>query len=79
MRSGVPVLQPQPSARPSPPLICEFIDVQRVVGYRVELICRVLRDEDLAVTPQLPILEGAHRHGGPECSPTPRSSTCCAR
>jgi len=33
-------------------LICGFIDAQRVVGHRVELICRVLREQGLAVTPR---------------------------
>jgi transposase InsO family protein len=33
-------------------LICGFIDVQRVVGHRVELICQVLREQGLAVTPR---------------------------
>ncbi len=39
-------------ARPSSPLICGFIDAQRVVGHRVELICRVLHEQGLAVTPR---------------------------
>ncbi|MGI8722944.1 MAG: IS3 family transposase [Geodermatophilaceae bacterium] len=39
-------------ARPSPPLICGFIDAQRVVGHRVELSCQVLREQGLAVTPR---------------------------
>lgn len=38
--------------RPSAPLICGFIDVQRVVGHRVELICQVLREQGLAATPR---------------------------
>jgi len=33
-------------------LICGFIDAQRVVGHRVELICEVLREQGLAVTPR---------------------------
>jgi len=33
-------------------LICGFIDAQRVVGHRVELICQVLREQGLAVTPR---------------------------
>ncbi len=33
-------------------MICGFIDAQRVVGHRVELICRVLREQGLAVTPR---------------------------
>ena len=42
-------------------MICEFTDAQRVVGHRVELICQVLREQGLAVTPpQLPLLTGRH-------------------
>jgi len=33
-------------------LICGFIDAERVVGHRVELICQVLREQGLAVTPR---------------------------
>ena len=33
-------------------MICGFIDAQRVVGHRVELICQVLREQGLAVTPR---------------------------
>jgi len=33
-------------------LICGFIDAQRVVGHRVELICQVLREQGVAVTPR---------------------------
>ncbi|MGH9155082.1 MAG: IS3 family transposase [Acidimicrobiales bacterium] len=33
-------------------MICGFIDARRVVGHRVELICQVLREQGLAVTPR---------------------------
>ena len=36
-------------ARPSPPLICGFIDAMRAQNYRVESICRVLTEQGVAV------------------------------
>ncbi|UUL77913.1 IS3 family transposase [Pseudarthrobacter sp. Fe7] len=36
-------------ARPSPPLICRFIDEMRVEGYAVESICAVLREQGVQV------------------------------
>ncbi|WP_354183240.1 IS3 family transposase [Arthrobacter sp. UYP6] len=35
--------------RPSPPLICRFIDEMRAEGYAVESICAVLREQDVQV------------------------------
>ncbi|WP_458781236.1 IS3 family transposase [Arthrobacter sp. D3-16] len=36
-------------ARPSPPLICRFIDEMRAEGYAVESICAVLREQGVQV------------------------------
>ncbi|WP_183663605.1 IS3 family transposase [Neomicrococcus aestuarii] len=36
-------------ARPSPPLICRFIDEMRAEGYAVESICAVLREQGVRV------------------------------
>jgi transposase-like protein len=36
-------------ARPSPPLICGFLDTQRAAGHGVESICQLLRQQGLAV------------------------------
>ena len=38
--------------RPSPPLIVAFIDEQRGEGRGVESICRVLREQGVAVAPR---------------------------
>jgi hypothetical protein len=36
-------------ARPSPPLICRFIDEMRAVGYAVESVCAVRREQGVQV------------------------------
>jgi len=38
--------------RPSPPLICRFIDQMRSEGHGVEPICRALREQGLQVAPR---------------------------
>ncbi|OZD11051.1 hypothetical protein CH253_04960 [Rhodococcus sp. 06-156-3C] len=39
-------------ARPSPPLIVQFIDQMRALNYRIESICRVLTEHGVQVAPR---------------------------